>query len=279
MWLIISLTVPLSLASRFRTGQDATRREENPFSFKHFLKNGSQTTYHNAGARPKLYSSPTPSPSSLEKDSTIYTCNPTELPDFVQDHLVIEQCYLNHEPKQQPTPDIDNLPDFALNSVEQRQTRLRNESKKSNSALNDFSVDPTGNLDTGLAQRNQSAPNTTSGHLNLSIFGRPSVGFTERPESSGICEITRYADHCGANRLYLYDFLLLLGFPLDLPIAASESDPGSNIGARDCSETNETNVPKSLPDFLNDGPIHNRTTVPTDPGPIPNSVESVERRV
>ncbi|XP_076683306.1 lethal (3) 04053 isoform X2 [Andrena cerasifolii] len=234
-------------------GQDTSRREENPFSFKHFLKNGSQTTYYNAGARPKLYSSPTPSPSSLEKESTIYTCNPTELPDFVQDHLVIEQCYLNHEPKQQPTPDIDNLPDFALNSVEQRQTRLRNESKKNNSALNDFSVDQTGSLDTGLPQRNQSALNTSSGHLNLSIFGRPSVGFTERPESSG--------------------------FPLDLPIAASESDPGSNIGARDCSETNEANVPKSLPDFLNDGPIHNRTTVPTDPGPIPNSVESVERRL
>ena len=234
-------------------GQDASRREENPFSFKHFLKNGSQTTYYNAGARPKLYSTPTPSPSSLEKDSTIYACNPVELPDFVQDHMVTARCYLNHEPNQQATPDIDNLPDFALNSVEQRQTRHRNESKKNNSALNDFSVDPTGSLETGLPQRNQSAPNTSSGHLNLSIFGRPSVGFAERPESSG--------------------------FPLDLPIAASEGDAGSNIGARDCSETNETNVPKSLPDFLNDGPIHNRTTAPTDPGPIPNSVESLERRL
>lgn len=35
------------------------------------------------------------------------------LPDFVQDHLVIEQCYLgNDSSPQELTVDLDNLPDF-----------------------------------------------------------------------------------------------------------------------------------------------------------------------
>ena len=164
--------------------------------------------------------------------------------------------------------------------MEQRHTRHRNVSKKNNPALNDFSVDPTGSLDTGLPQRNQSAPNTSSGHLNLSIFGRPSTGFAERPESSGIREIVRYADRCGSSRPYLYDFFPLLGFPLDLPIAASEWRCWFECWSeRTAPKRMKTNVPKSLPDFLNDGPIHNRTTAATDPGPISNSVESLERRV
>ncbi|XP_043263982.1 uncharacterized protein LOC122404134 [Colletes gigas] len=238
-----------------QTGQDTIRREENPFSFKHFLKNDSQTNYYNAGARPKVYSPPTTSPNNLEKDSTVYSRNPTELPDFVQDHLVIEQCYLNHESKQQAIPDADNLPDFAL-SVEQRQTRLRNESKKSDPVLCDLPFDLTGSLDKGLAHRTQSIPNAgCPADLNLPVYNRHNVdtGSTERPESSG--------------------------FPLDLPIPGTESVSSSNIAARDCSGTNETNVPKSLPDFLNDDPIHNRATLSTDSGTIPNSIESIERRV
>ncbi|XP_076238098.1 lethal (3) 04053 isoform X3 [Calliopsis andreniformis] len=189
-------------------GIDALRQEKNPFSFKHFLKKGAQPNYSKVGARPKVYFSPAPSPNNLEKDSTVYSRNPTELPDFVQDHLVVEQCYLNHESKQQPIPDVDNLPDFALNSVEQEQARLRSEFKK---------------------------------------------GSTERPESSG--------------------------FPLDLPIALSEPDPDSNSTVRNTSGTNETDVPKSLPDFLNDGPIHNRTASPADSESVPNSTEPTKRRL
>lgn len=245
-------------------GQDTippttTRVEENPFSFKHFLKNGSQLNYQNTGARPKVYPSPTPNPynQSVEKSSAVYSRNPTELPDFVQDHLVIEQYYLNHKPKQ-AISDVDNLPDFTLNSVEQRKNRLRNESKKGEpSASCDLLFYSAGNVvEKVLPQRNLSVPNTScSTHSNLPVFVRSNVGSTERPESSG--------------------------FPLDLPISVPDPDPGSDVTVRDCSHsgTSETNVPKSLPDFLNDGPVHNRTTLSTEPGSIPNSAESTERRL
>lgn len=176
------------MSTLYLAGQDASRRDENPFSFKHFLKNGSQTNYYNAGARPKVYSSSMPSPNNLEKDSTVYSRNPTELPDFVQDHLVIEQCYLSHESKQQAIPDVDNLPDFALNSVEQRQAWLRNEAKKSEPVLGDIPFDLTGSLDKGLPHRNPSLSNTSSPHINLSVFDRCTIS-TERSESSGICRV------------------------------------------------------------------------------------------
>ncbi|KOC63726.1 Serologically defined colon cancer antigen 3 like protein [Habropoda laboriosa] len=235
-----------------QTGPNRSERyDENPFSFKHFIKSGSEMNYQNTGARPKIYSSPTPSPYNLEKDSAVYSRNPTELPDFVQDHLVIEQYYLNCGLKQQPILDVDNLPDFALNSVEQRQTRLRNESKKDESNACDFSFDLTESLDKGLPHRNESVPNTSCSD-HLSVFVRPITGSNERPEASG--------------------------FPLDLPISVAEPDPGSNVSIRD-SGTNEGNVSKALPDFLNDGPIHNRTTLSTESGPIPNSAESTERRL
>ncbi|XP_006607931.1 uncharacterized protein LOC102681886 [Apis dorsata] len=243
------------IGTESQTGQNTSRIEENPFSFKHFLKNGSQVNYQNAGARPKVYTSPTPY--NLEKGSTVYSRNPTELPDFVQDHLVVEQYYLNHEPKQQTISDVDNLPDFALNSVEQRQTRLRSESKKNESSTScDLSFDLTGNLDKAILQRNRSVPNTScSSHLNLPVFVRSNIGSTENPEP--------------------------LGFPLDLPISTTEPDSESNVAVRDCSHSgaNEANVPKSLPDFLNDGPIHNRTALSTESGSIPNSIESTERRL
>lgn len=186
-------------------GQDATRREENSFSFKHFLKNGLQTNYYNAGARPKVYSPSITSPNNLEKDSTVYSRNPTELPDFVQDHLVIEQCYLNHEPKQQALPDADNLPDFAL-SIEQRQPQLRNESKKNESLLCDLPFDLTGSLDKNLAHRNQSIPNACcSADLNLPVYDRPNIGSTERSESSGSYKITHCISNCGINKFYIYN--------------------------------------------------------------------------
>lgn len=53
-----------------------------------------------------------------------------------------------------------------------------------------------------------------------------------------------------------------------------------NVTTRDGgSSGGETSVHKSLPDFLSDGPIHNRTTMPTDPEPASNMAESAERRV
>ncbi|XP_076380447.1 lethal (3) 04053 isoform X1 [Megalopta genalis] len=232
-------------------GQEVSRREVNPFSFKHFLKN-SQTNYCAGGARPRIYTSPPPSPNKLEKDSTVYSRNPTELPDFVQDHLVLEQCYLNHEATQQNTSDVDNLPDFTLNSVEQRQNRRRNESEESEPILHDYPFDLTGSIAKTLPSNNQSPPNAScSAHLNF---------WAERPESSG--------------------------FPLDLPILGTEPDSSPNIAAQVAQLANlassgpsEASVPKSLPDFLNDDPIHNKTTISTGSGPISNSIDSTERRL
>ncbi|KYM93237.1 Serologically defined colon cancer antigen 3 like protein [Atta colombica] len=229
------------------TGQDASsRRDNNPFSFKAFLKNGmQQTNYHNTGTRPKVYSSSTSSPGNvLDKDNvgSVYSGrNPTELPDFVQDHLVIEQCYLNHENSQPILPDVDNLPDFALNSMEQRQSRLRNETKKNDSDIlcDDLrSFDLTDTLHKGLPHRDHSASNTKnqmhSNHLDLPIFEdrlNETAPIFPRPEHRG--------------------------FPFDLPLPFPDSNPSINTTARgDLPSGGEANVHKSLPDFLSDGPIH-----------------------
>lgn len=91
---------------------DWPKKEDNPFSFKHFLKN--DRNYQSQGARPKVYCEgrPISSISDLDLHQTTETKQTrlvpefsSALPDFVQDHLVIEQCYLG---KDQRT----NLPDF-----------------------------------------------------------------------------------------------------------------------------------------------------------------------
>jgi len=154
-----------------------------------------QTNYHNTGARPKVYTSPTSSPSSiLNKDnsSNVYSNrNPTELPDFVQDHLVIEQCYLNHEATQPVLPDVDNLPDFALNSMEQRQSRLRNESKKNDTdaLCEDLrSFDLTGTLHKDLPHREHSMSNTIhTNHLDLPTFENRRDETLPDSEHNSIC--------------------------------------------------------------------------------------------
>ncbi|XP_011166235.1 uncharacterized protein LOC105200392 [Solenopsis invicta] len=247
------------------TGQDlSSRRDNNPFSFKAFLKNGiQQTNYHNTGARPKIYSSSTSSPSSiLDKDnagSGVYSGrNPTELPDFVQDHLVIEQCYLNHENNQPVLPDVDNLPDFALNSMEPRQSRLRSETKKNDSDVlcDDLrSFDLTDTLHKGSPHRDHSVQNAMhSNHLDLPMFEerlKETASSLPRPEHRG--------------------------FPFDLPLPFPDSNPNINSIARDdLPSGGETSVHKSLPDFLSDGPIHNRST---DSVPTASMAESTERRL
>ncbi|XP_035733804.1 uncharacterized protein LOC118446812 [Vespa mandarinia] len=232
-----------------QTGQDVSRREENPFSFKHFLRNESQTNYYKTGARPKIYSSSATSPNNLEKDNGVYSRNPTELPDFVQDHLVIEQCYLNHVSDQQSIPDVDNLPDFALNSVEQRQSRHRNDSKKTQSQLlPDIPFDLTGSIDKAILHEDYFLSNVTcSNNINLPIFDTVDniIDTLESPSDSGEPEIS------------------------------------NNVVTRDCTPTNDSSVPKLLPDFLNDGPIHSRTNLSNDIGSNSqsNMVESTERRL
>lgn len=109
----------------------------------------------------------------------------------MQDHLVIEQCYLNHETSQPVPPDVDNLPDFALNSVEQRQSRLRNETKKNDSdgLCDDLRLfDLTGMLHKGLpSHRNQTASNAVNSNLDLPSFeDRQDDSFLPRSEHRSI---------------------------------------------------------------------------------------------
>lgn len=165
----------------------ATRKEENPFSFRHFLKRDlslpGNSTYENTGARPKVYantvqhsptkidvhaesrrektrsvdnqakeksidasshriSDNTSSSSSVEipfssvvnnseSKHNFYADNSDvpfyhrpnlaseplgmpSLPDFVQDHILVEQAYLNSNGP--ISVDLDNLPDFTFNT-------------------------------------------------------------------------------------------------------------------------------------------------------------------
>lgn len=154
----------------------------------------------------------------MSKDTGVYSSrNPTELPDFVQDHLVIEQCYLNHtEPVQQVLVDVDNLPDFALNS---RQARLRNEPNKrdDSNVLCDLPFDLTGMLDKGLSHRNHSVSNAMhSNHLDLPTFERPTSVPVHRPQPTGICmfSILTYISILFSRAYEDRDQFLLQGFHL-----------------------------------------------------------------
>ncbi|XP_073946801.1 lethal (3) 04053 isoform X2 [Choristoneura fumiferana] len=153
----------------------ATRKEDNPFSFRHFLKRDlslpGNSTYENTGARPKVYANtvqhspaePAPSPrtdtqakenstdasnhhasdntsssSSVEASFSVVDNSESKhnlymdnsegqfyrpsleplgmpsLPDFVQDHILVEQAYLNSNGP--ISVDLDNLPDFTFNT-------------------------------------------------------------------------------------------------------------------------------------------------------------------
>ncbi|KAI4472102.1 endosome-associated trafficking regulator 1 [Holotrichia oblita] len=102
---------------------DTPKKEDNPFSFKHFLRSDSNS-YHSQGARPKVYCDgrPVSSISDLDlhnpsdKQNRIVPEFSSALPDFVQDHLVIEQCYLNKDNLNRKYGDLNNLPDFTTPS-------------------------------------------------------------------------------------------------------------------------------------------------------------------
>ncbi|KAJ3661463.1 hypothetical protein Zmor_005858 [Zophobas morio] len=98
---------------------DPPKREDNPFSFKHFIRSDI-SCYQNKGARPKVYCEgrPISSVSDLEfpsqqeaKQTRVVPEYSSALPDFVQDHLVVEQCYLGNSANSGFNLDI-NLPDF-----------------------------------------------------------------------------------------------------------------------------------------------------------------------
>ena len=184
----------LTAVKFFFLGSESTRREENPFSFKHFLKNDAQTNYHYAGARPKVYTvhSANSESSSHEREGGVYPCNPTELPDFVQDHLVIEQCYVDHDRITSPATDVDNLPDFALNSMERRLKRYSNDSNKHQlDGEKNFSFDLADHLD----RRSRNHVSSNSSHpdpLDLPNFNSNENSSGSESRSKKICPFSGF---------------------------------------------------------------------------------------
>lgn len=261
-----------------------TRREENPFSFKKFLNQDSSK-----GARRKEYSPNLPSPESGSKhsfnsnlsDMNSRLVNTPEmssvLPDFVQDHLVIEQCYLSGSSSTididslnlQNLPDLNlehrdldfalnlnsnsvsnNLPDFALNTDKSRTFENNCDD------LPDFTVNHRDSRKT--IQRNETIE---ASHLNrhrIHISSSPSVPL----------DLPLYDEHDGIpNASDSSDGPL----PFDLPIPAEERN--------NSSKRNSETVSKSLPDFLSDGPIRQERmeeNIPNSRGNLVNSVQIEE---
>ncbi|XP_046744926.1 uncharacterized protein LOC124410519 isoform X1 [Diprion similis] len=244
---------------------DLPRKKENPFSFKYFLKNDLHTNHQHTGARPKVYppSSAKAEAVSSSNEAGVYPRNPVELPDFVQDHLVIEQCYLNHDANVQPCLEIDNLPDFALNSMEQRSTKQWNEPKKRQlENLGDSSLD----LTISLERRERGDREERGQH-------EPTVPNVARPRALNLPNLER---RNGDPTSWSGP----VGFPFDLQLPLVEANVGNANGAlRNSSQTSETEVTKSLPDFLSDGPIHNRTSLPVENCHSPGSPEQINQRL
>lgn len=243
------------------------KREENPFSFKHFLKRDAGTNYSSTGARPKVYSNLASegfghvTPESSDSDPGLYSRSATPrhvgtpeltsvLPDFVQDHLVIEQCYLNHSESSntsQIAVDLENLPDFTLNhttpasevadgsSIVNRH-RSRQWKKRSDSDVlsSDIPFDLAGTTE------NQNLPKNVrngSGSVPLDLSS------SDRSPTESIGRLTVHGG----------------GLPFDLPLVSDAKDAAvsaSSSGVRSGMQIAEAGVSKSLPDFLSDGPIH-----------------------
>ncbi|XP_032455055.1 uncharacterized protein LOC100121057 isoform X1 [Nasonia vitripennis] len=236
-------------------GKSSTRREESLFSLKQFLKNDNQTNHQFAGARPKVYESQSRTPEPSENhDKGKYPRNPTELPDFVQDHLVIEQCFLSDKASSNmASVEVDNLPDFALNSVEQRHIRyLKSHSapcdrwKKNSEGSGDLSFDLTDHLDKGPSN----SPHPSS--LDLPKLDVIDGELADVPES--------------------------LGFPFDLQIPrGTESNVNADVAANHPLPEGIPNTTKLLPDFLSDAPIRTRGTPISDRPDCSSSSDSMNQ--
>lgn len=260
-------------------GSDLPRKKENPFSFKYFLKNDAHTSHQRTGARPKVY----PSTAATSTDNfhsvnepSVYPRNPVELPDFVQDHLVIEQCYLNHDASSQPIVEMENLPDFALNSVEKRNKQWNDQKKSQTETLGDLYLDLRGGLNRGeRGERGERAERAERGQREQAVtnLARPralNLPNLERhngdPTSWSGPVGTIFSSNLSIPHFVTYNpncDLTVSGFPFDLQLPSAEGNANNgNEAIRSGSQTGEAEVTKSLPDFLSDGPIHNRTGLP-----------------
>ncbi|XP_066140963.1 endosome-associated-trafficking regulator 1 [Euwallacea fornicatus] len=95
------------------TSNSSSKREDNPFSFKHFLRDNTNSNQHyrSLGARPKVYRHVTPPDSPRRPNNRTVGEFSSALPDFVQDHLVIEQSFLGNKFDVPPDFNLD-LPDY-----------------------------------------------------------------------------------------------------------------------------------------------------------------------
>ncbi|XP_060535332.1 uncharacterized protein LOC132707479 [Cylas formicarius] len=126
---------------------DASKKEDNPFSFKHFLRGGSSFPT----SRSSVYRD-----NRSHNNSDIYEPNHSRklpeyssaLPDFVQDHLVVEQCLLGATPVTSSCS-LD-LPELAHCSI--------------------------GPRNGDLIQRNHSPVQEVGGHIPLDLPGLPLGG-------------------------------------------------------------------------------------------------------
>jgi hypothetical protein len=267
------------------------KREENPFSFKHFLKCDTGNSCVSTGARPKVYSNLTNegfgclAPQLSDTDPGLHSrsavCHhvgtpemTSVLPDFVQDHLVVEQCYLNHTDSSntpQISEDLENLPDFTVNSTtpacettDSGNTGINSqwsESKRVHSDLlpSDILFDLTGTTRTQNLERNIRN-------------GLESVPLDLPSSNRGPAEDTEMSAIHGS------------GLPFDLPCVTDSNDAAASAslsGARSGIQIGEGGVAKSLPDFLSDGPIysgrHSDITIPADDSTATSSSSSILR--
>lgn len=216
---------------------EAPRREENPFSFKHFLSRENANCQSGAlstGAKPKIFTSPTvPQPPDLEYNRNSATRNfatnpdlASALPDFVQDHLVVEQCFLRDAASSALSVDLDNLPDFAV--TQDSASKVSGNSRSRQTSYNNYGR---------RRERNQ----------HNGMEGIP----LDLPSVSSPPSVVEMAGAAG-------------GLPFDLPLvrdANSSNATGSNSPS---GSPGQPTVSKSLPDFLSDGPIRGGHLPPAD---------------
>nr|CAI5817132.1 unnamed protein product [Callosobruchus analis] len=164
----------VSSSSSSLATSESHRREDNPFSFKHFLRG--DCSYQNKGARPKVYGERRSTSNFVanqmpegKQSSRMVPEFSSALPDFVQDHLVIEQCYLGNNPTSNYNLEMDNLPDF---------TPDRSSNRKCNSVdadnLPDFTPTREGRSSSGIRNVNG---NKSSDQIPLDLPIRPPDSF------------------------------------------------------------------------------------------------------
>lgn len=139
------------------TVEKGTRREENPFSFRQFLKKEQSPVklFHGNNAPAQGETTKASACSSITKNQDCKVRGPqfatapdfaSGLPDFVQDHIVFGTApyEVMNTPEQVGSSDTDSLPDFTLNSQS-----LPNTASKPNRCDDDMTCHPKKHLPKG----------------------------------------------------------------------------------------------------------------------------------